>query len=726
MPKMKRNIWGTVTLVLAVAHALSPILSSAQALRVDVPDTLSVQGILTDSAGLPINGPVDLTFVLRKSGIGVWAKSLASVPVTDGRFNALLGGLNLDSVSFGVPMRMGVEVEADGEMIPRISLAAVPYAFAVRGFSATRHALTHLDGLFRDGMAIVAGASNNRVDFGVAGATVSGGGGKLGEHEIPNYAGGFWSTIGGGASNEATGQFSTISGGGSNDASSLYSTVSGGFSNIASADYATVAGGNQNNAVQFGAGIVAGLGNTASGAWSAVVSGDANTAAGYASIVGGGQNNEANGKFATVPGGIDNDASGYGSFAAGVSAEALHGRSFVFSGIQTATASTDSSQFLIDVANGVGIGTNSPGGELEVSNAERTDVIISSERSAILTLKADTDNSDEFDNPAIEMRQDGGTVGMDLGFFESGAGNTFFIWPSWNGLPGGNPGVSVRADNGYVGIGTTNPTNRFHSWGLIDGFATNIADHVAFIENNSPTTANGPDVLAVRSSTPGGTMSASTNFITFFEGGGSAVGAIEGITGPGISLNTSGADYAEFIPKRNPSDPFGPGDVIGIFADGASHETAGALRVMVVSESPAVVGNRPIGIDEDQFDKTHVKAAFVGQVPVRVDGAAGSGDYLVASRFADGLAVAVAPDKIRRTDLERLVGRVWSVSAAEEIDMVVAEVGLDKTSVLSHIVEIQDQRLGVLEEMMAEQALLIAELKRHIVSDDHQMPRASR
>ena len=427
-----------------------------------------------------------------------------------------------------------------------------------------------------------------------------------------------------------------------------------------------------------------------------------NQATAESAAIGGGSANEATGLFSTIPGGQNNKATAEASFAAGRNAQALHEASIVFNdGFNGVLQSTGAGQFLIAAAGGVGIGTDDPDADLHISHpaAPDVDIKISATGQATMTLEADTDNVFESDNPMIEMRQDAGTVGMDIGFDEFRASNTFLIEPVWN-FPTNTTSMAIRADNGDVGIGFEAPTVQLHVVDSINGTAS-LTNVVAMIENKATSTSEGPDVLGLRSSTPGASMSTSTNFITFFDGGGTAIGSIEGITGPGISLNTSGADYAEFIPKRDPSDQFQAGDIIGIFADGASHETTGALRAMVVSERPAVVGNRPIGVDEGEFEKTHVKAAFVGQVPVRVDGAYEIGDYLLASGSGNGTAVAVSPQSIRREDLDHLIGRVWKADDEDGLTKVVAEVGLDKSNVLSDILAHYETRLANVESQLA-------------------------
>jgi hypothetical protein len=103
----------------------------------------------------------------------------------------------------------------------------------------------------------------------------------------------------------------------------------------------------------------------------------------------------------------------------------------------------------IDSAGNVGIGTDSPQGILHVSSGTSGD--------ATLILEADTDNSDETDNPNIVFRQDSG---LDLGSIGMNFSNSSSIIPS-NELyiaassGGGSIVFATGTSNGY-----TNATER--------------------------------------------------------------------------------------------------------------------------------------------------------------------------------------------------------------------------------------------------------------------------
>lgn len=128
------------------------------------------------------------------------------------------------------------------------------------------------------------------------------------------------------------------------------------------------AGDNANTTTDKGLATVGGgLQNTASGFTATVGGGAYNSASGEDATVSGGDSNSASGEAATIPGGNSNTASGDYSFAAGRRAKATKNGSFVWGDSTEADfTSTAVDQFLIRASGGVGIGTTSPVGNLEI------------------------------------------------------------------------------------------------------------------------------------------------------------------------------------------------------------------------------------------------------------------------------------------------------------------------------------------------------------------------
>ncbi|NER12988.1 hypothetical protein GWK08_06025 [Leptobacterium flavescens] len=137
------------------------------------------------------------------------------------------------------------------------------------------------------------------------------------------------------------------------------------------------------------------------------------------------------------------------------------------------------SDILTLTSNGkVGIGTTDPSGKLHVSSGVLGD--------AIFILDADTDNNNESDNPIIQLRQDGGATGINMGFSEENfGGNNFGIGTKYSNQEVWNRFI-INPQNGNIGIGTTNPSANLHVNG--DGVralrysTNNINDRV----NDSP------------------------------------------------------------------------------------------------------------------------------------------------------------------------------------------------------------------------------------------------
>ena len=123
----------------AVALALLSVLVLApQAGFAAVPQTINYQGALSDAGG-PVNATVNMTFRLynvETGGSPLWEETI-SVTVTAGTFNVTLGEtLPVPSNVFNNPSFLGIEVETDGEMIPRQEMAATGYSMrSVVGFN---------------------------------------------------------------------------------------------------------------------------------------------------------------------------------------------------------------------------------------------------------------------------------------------------------------------------------------------------------------------------------------------------------------------------------------------------------------------------------------------------------------------------------------------------------------------------------------------------------------
>ena len=91
------------------------------------PSMLNYQGQLTNAAGVPVNATVSIQFSLYKTLTGgepVW-REMQSVVVSNGQYNTMLGLITpLDPAMFSAHMYLGIKVEADAEMTPRIAMSS--------------------------------------------------------------------------------------------------------------------------------------------------------------------------------------------------------------------------------------------------------------------------------------------------------------------------------------------------------------------------------------------------------------------------------------------------------------------------------------------------------------------------------------------------------------------------------------------------------------------------
>jgi hypothetical protein len=122
----------TVTAVLALTLCIAT-LSPA-----DISPHMSYQGVLKDSGGDVVSdGTYAVTFRLytvEAGGTAIWTES-QSVDVEGGIFNVALGSItSLTTLAFDVPYWLGISVEGEAELSPRVELMSVPYA-AHAGFA---------------------------------------------------------------------------------------------------------------------------------------------------------------------------------------------------------------------------------------------------------------------------------------------------------------------------------------------------------------------------------------------------------------------------------------------------------------------------------------------------------------------------------------------------------------------------------------------------------------
>ena len=157
-----------------------------------------------------------------------------------------------------------------------------------------------------------------------------------------------------------------------------FSTIGGGVGNVVQAVVSTIAGGERgfigSNAYN---GFIGGGAINSLYGYDGVIGGGRFNSIGVNSgtdVIGGGYNNviSSNVINSVIPGGMYNTigAGASSAFAAGHQAKANHSGTFVWADSTSADfVSTANNQFLVRAAGGVGIGTASPGAQLEVRTA---------------------------------------------------------------------------------------------------------------------------------------------------------------------------------------------------------------------------------------------------------------------------------------------------------------------------------------------------------------------
>ncbi len=98
---------------------------------------ISYQGQLTDASSMPLSGSYDIKFRLYDAPVGgilLWEEEWAgpnAVQVSNGLFGVMLGSLNptlQTAIANNDNVYLGITVDTDGEMAPRVQLGSVPFA----------------------------------------------------------------------------------------------------------------------------------------------------------------------------------------------------------------------------------------------------------------------------------------------------------------------------------------------------------------------------------------------------------------------------------------------------------------------------------------------------------------------------------------------------------------------------------------------------------------------
>ncbi len=148
--------------------ALPVILLCAVMVWAAVPGTITYQGRLTDSGGMPVNGTVPMTFGLFASEIGgstLWSETQDSVTVNDGIYNVELGKVNPINLDFNTDYWLQVIVNGEA-LTPRSPLSSVPYAFRAEYSNDADSSVHTRDEIYAivENIEIIVQDTNNKVN----------------------------------------------------------------------------------------------------------------------------------------------------------------------------------------------------------------------------------------------------------------------------------------------------------------------------------------------------------------------------------------------------------------------------------------------------------------------------------------------------------------------------------------------------------------------------------
>lgn len=178
------------------------------------------------------------------------------------------------------------------------------------------------------------------------------------------------------------------------------------------------------------------------------------------------------------------------------------------------------------------------------------------------------------------------------------------------------------------------------------------------------------------------------NFIVFFDHGlnSNDIGSIEGDGAGGISLNSGGADYAEWIMINQESEwpeysDLKGNNILGIpegtlvwISDSKIHRNIVGTP-MIITKRAIVCGNSPKNSFRKESSEIGERVSFIGQVPVIVEGPVKDGDYLLPK---EGSNHCFAVDKAQITfeQYKSCVGTAWGSSNGSQISKVNCAIGI--------------------------------------------------
>ena len=168
----------------------------------------------------------------------------------------------------------------------------------------------------------------------------------------------------------------------------------------------------------------------------------------------------------------------------------------------------------------------------------------------------------------------------------------------------------------------------------------------------------------------------------------------------GVSYESGSGEYAEWLKRANNDETLRPGEIVGVIGGQITKSTKNADKFMVISTSPAFLGNMP---EAGETEKGMEKVAFMGQVPVRVAGDVEIGDFILPSGNDDGIGIAVSSEEMKALDYARIVGVAWEKSEPKKfVHSINTAVGINQNSTATMMNKMQNT-LNTIQEYLAQQ-----------------------
>jgi hypothetical protein len=482
-------------IVILLTFTVLPALALAE-----TPQLINFQGKAFDSNGDPLDGTFSIEFTIYDAtteGNTVWFETQPSVEITDGIFHVLLGSETpIEHFVFGQPARyLGVKIGSDPEMTPRTKVATVPFSYRVATVDGAEGG--YIDGSLTVGdnntvsadNSIAMGQNNNSAS---ENSTISGGEANSissGSHNSSITAGAenqivntsSHSAIAGGQLNTIDGLRNFIGSGYNNTIIDARNAIAGGGNNYIGGEYNFIGGGYQNQIDYSYESVIAGgtENYVGSAAHATICGGLDHTAYGDHSSILGGESNYTDSSYATVAGGYNNSAVGTASFAAGYQARAYHNGTFVWQEYDEGNyfSSHEENQFLVKATGGFGINIDDPATSFHVLGKEESSFMPSS------ALQSETVVFEDQDAILGLYSKPQGSVGSAVTFGEMSGGSLDNKWTIIRETASGGSGLRIAFgtnsnpfnnstymyldNNGEIGIGTRNPSERLHVSGSI-------------------------------------------------------------------------------------------------------------------------------------------------------------------------------------------------------------------------------------------------------------------